>query len=88
MKTTLLLAVSIALSGCAGFSGMSASEIAAASKDKSASAYCMTFTGAGGQVQTLYVNTDKSTIASGRSTLKCGNAEATFEDAGKPVAPK
>lgn len=81
----LILAFGL-LAGCAAMGGnLSAEQIAAASRDKSASAYCLTFTGAGGQVQTLYVNTDKSTISNGKSTLKCGNAEATFEES-KPAA--
>lgn len=84
MKILLLAPL---LAGCAGlganFNSMTADQIAAATKDKSASASCIQFTGTGGQFSALHMNNDKGTIAAGSATLKCGSAEATFTEAGK-----
>lgn len=89
MKTAILLP--FLLAGCAGFgsnfNSMTADQIAAAAKDKSASASCIQFTGTGGQFSALHMNNDKGSIASGSASLKCGSAEATFTDQGKAVKP-
>jgi hypothetical protein len=86
MKAFLLL-VLLTLPACAGlgqnFNSMTADQIAAATKDKSASASCIQFTGTGGQFSALHMNNDKGSIQSGSASLKCGSAEATFSDAGK-----
>lgn len=80
------------LSACVGMGmgGMSAEQIAAAAKDKSSAAGCTTYTGAGGQFQAMFVNNDKTfNTGGGKTTVKCGAAEVTFEDAGKaPSVPK
>lgn len=90
MKIIALL--TFLLAGCAGFGmgGMSAEQIAAAAKDKSSAAGCTQYTGTGGQFNAMFVNNDRTFgTGGGKTTIKCGAAEVTFEDAGKaPAATK
>lgn len=86
MKALLAVFVAVALGGCVGMGmgGMSAEQIAAAAKDKSSAAGCTTYTGTGGQFQAMFVNNDKTFgTGGGKTTVKCGAAEVTFEDSGK-----
>jgi hypothetical protein len=81
------------LQGCAAlglassnFSGMTADQIAAAAKDRSAGASCTQFTGTGGQFSQLSLGTDAGVVREGaEASLKCGSAEATFKAGAKPV---
>ncbi len=88
MKLLLALPL-LLLAGCAGFGmgGMDAEQIAAAAKDKSSAAGCTQYTGTGGQFSAMFVNNDRTFgTGGGKTTVKCGSAEVTFEDSGK--APK
>lgn len=84
MKVVLLIAA-FGLCGCAAISGntMSAEQLAAASKDKNASNYCVQVPTPWGLAFTMYTNTDKSTIVSGSTSIECGAMKATFTDQGK-----
>ena len=88
----VIVAGLLALAGCAGlgFAGMSADQITAASKDKSSSSGCSSFTGAGGKAVAAFTNTDKGTLNSGGGTvtIECDGVKITFTDSGKAPAPK
>ena len=87
MKNAFLVSMLSFLTGCAGFGmgGMSADQIAAASKDKSSSAGCTQYIGTGGSFIAAYTNTDKGTLNTGGGsvTIKCGPVDFTFTDSGK-----
>lgn len=90
MRAVLLFLPVLVLCGCAtldGFAyrGMTSKEIEAVVKDKSAGANCTQFTGTGGSFTNLSMSTDKAVVTNGKATLKCGQAEATFENAQKPA---
>jgi len=92
MKIIIAIIGVLLLAGCAGFGmgGMSADQIVAASKDKSSSAGCTYYTGAGGQFVAAYTNTDKGSLNTGGGTvrIKCGGIEFELQDSGKAAAPK
>lgn len=89
MKAALVGMLALAsLQGCGlvppNMGAMSAEQINAATKDKSSAAGCTQYTGTGGQFTALFVNNDKTFgTAGGKTTIKCGAGEVTFEDAGK-----
>jgi hypothetical protein len=81
----------LALSGCAGFGmgGMSADQLKALANDKSSAAACTQYVGAGGTFTAFYMNNDRTFgTGGGRTTVKCGAAEAVFSDEGKVIQPK
>lgn len=91
MKMILIASSAVLLSACAGLGmgGMSAEQIAAAAKDKSSAAGCTQYTGTGGQFSAMFVNNDRTFgTGGGKTTIKCGTAEVTFEDSGKAPAVK
>ena len=67
MLRIILFCIALALPGCAswGTSGMSAAEITAAGKDKSASIICSTFVGVWGTVKLVTMNLDQKAIQDG-----------------------
>lgn len=68
------------------YQGLSAEQIMAAAKDKSAAANCTQFTGTGGQFSNLSLGTDSGVVSPGtEASLKCGSAEATFKSGAKAV---
>ncbi len=90
-----LATFALTLAGCSGMGGfgngvngsMTAEQISAAVKDKSSAAACMRYTGPGGQVETLFVNNDKTFgTGGGETTIDCGSAKVTFKDSGKAAA--
>jgi len=91
MKILAAPFLAFTIAGCAGMGmgGMSADQIAAASKDKSSSAGCSYYTGTGGQFVAAFTNTDKGTLNTGGGAvvIKCGGIEFNFTDAGKAPAP-
>ena len=63
MKVILLL--TLLLSGCATYGGLSADQIAAAVKDRQASAVCVSAVGNAGQIRVVVINADKGVVPPG-----------------------
>ncbi len=83
----LLWLLLLALAGCQTYGGMSAEQISAASKDKSASCVYAKILGVWGSGETTVVAYDQKTIFNGGIQIgdKCSSLTATDTKPGQPV---
>lgn len=85
----LILVTSIALFGCAGITtpnNMSAEQLTAMAKDKSAGVFCGEGTGPWGKVRTTTVNVDKAAVPNGTVTVT-GECNVTITTSNAPLKP-
>lgn len=91
MKIVVVAALAVVvLAGCStlglypNMGNMTEGQLNALAKEKSSAAACTEYIGPGGKLTGLFVNNDKTFgTGGGKTTIKCGGAEVTFEDAGK-----
>lgn len=89
-----MVVVAVVVSGCQSYGGMSAEQITAASKDKSASCVYAKIIGVWGTAETMVVGYDQKTVFNGGIQIgdKCSSLTATDTKPGQPtpvvVVPK
>jgi hypothetical protein len=89
LSVLLLILLIVAISGCAGglgYQGMTADQISAAVKDKSAGIACVSGKYAGASVNSLFVNTDKGLSVNMTIDVDCKATFTSPAPAGSPNA--